>query len=89
MKKITVKLAIVVAFALFFALGPQVNAQMMGPGMMGQGGYGQWNYCPYCGGPIPKRGYGMMGPGMMGMMHPGMMGHSGYGMMGHGQGMGP
>jgi len=76
---------------------------MMGPGAAGQGGYGQqWNYCPYCGRPLPKGGYGygygMMGPGMMGggmmgmmgrgMMGPGMMGQGAYGMMGRG-GMGP
>jgi hypothetical protein len=40
----------------------------MGPGMMGWGGYGGPQYCPYCGsylGPGGGYGYGM-GPGMMG-----------------------
>ena len=99
MRKITITLAVAMMFAMMFALSPQASAQMMGPGMMGQGGYGmmgpgmmgqggygQWNYCPYCGRPLPKRGYGYgMGPGMMGRgMGPGMMGP---GRMG--QGMGP
>ena len=44
-------------------------------------GYGDYNYCPYCGSYLgPGGGYGMMGPGMMG---------GGYGMMGPGWGMGP
>ena len=53
----------------------------MGPGMMGPGGgyggYGERQYCPYCGGYVGPYG---MGPGMMGrgMMGPGMMG-PGYG----------
>jgi len=38
----------------------------MGPGMMGGGGYGGPQYCPYCGSYLgPGYGYGM-GPGMMG-----------------------
>ena len=83
---------------------PQIFAQPMGPGMMGQGNeenrQGEnWNYCPYCGSYLGQGGgYGMMGPGMMGRgyygMGPGMMG-GGYGMMGPGMmgrgyyGMGP
>ena len=52
--------------------------QMMGPGMMGYGGYGMM-------GQGHMGGYGMMGPGQMrGMMGPGMMGYGGYGMMGQG-----
>jgi len=50
----------------------QTGPDMMGPG----GGYGAWNYCPYCGAPM---GLGMMGPGY----------GRGPGMMGPGQGMGP
>jgi len=112
MKKVIIVFALVVGLGLYVFI-PQGNAQM-GPGMMGgQGGYGmvapaqpnrggsgQWNYCPYCGRPLPRGGYGMgygmmgrgsygMGPGMMGqggygMMGPGMMGRGGYGMMGPG-----
>lgn len=63
---------------------------MMGPGygygrgpghMMGWGGYGEPQYCPYCGSYIgPGGGYGYgMGPGMMGYGH----------MMGRGYGYGP
>jgi hypothetical protein len=45
-----------------------------GKSQTGQGGgYGQWNYCPYCGAPM---GPGMMGPGY----------GRGYGMMGPGYG---
>ena len=58
----------------------------MGPGMMGYGGYGGPQYCPYCGSYLgPGGGYGM-GPGMMGPgygygygMGPGMMYGYGYG----------
>jgi len=64
----------------------QMESGMMGYGMMGgygmgsgmMGGYGMgpgmmgYGTCP---------GYGMTGPGMMGMMHPGMMGYGGCGMM--------
>ncbi|HUT72051.1 MAG TPA: hypothetical protein VMW89_15385 [Desulfatiglandales bacterium] len=66
-------------------LFPLEGKGQMGPGMMGPGGgYGAWNYCPYCGGPVgPGGGYGM-GPGMMG---PGY--GSGPGMMGPGYGRGP
>ena len=94
MKKVMIVFALVVGLG-FFGVIPQVNAQM-GPGMMGQGGYGtmgpaqmgpgqsgQWNYCPYCGRPLPRGGYGM-GPGMMGQGGYGMMGRGGYGMMGRG-----
>ena len=90
MKKVMIVFALVVGLG-FFGVIPQGNAQM-GPGMMGQGGYGtmgpaptgqgssgQWNYCPYCGRPLPRGGYGM-GPGMMGQGGYGMMGRGGYGM---------
>ena len=103
MRKIMITLAVAMMFVMMFAFGPQASAQMMGPGMMGQGGYGmmgpgmmgqggygQWNYCPYCGRPLPKGGYGHgMGPGMMGpgMMGGGMMG-GGFGGMGGGFGGG-
>ncbi len=93
MKKVMVVFALVVGLGLY-AFIPQGNAQM-GPGMMGgqggygmvgpaqpnQGGSGQWNYCPYCGRPLPGGGYGM-GYGMMGRGGYGMMGRGGYGMMG-------
>jgi hypothetical protein len=96
MRKVMIVFALVVGLG-FFGFIPQGNAQM-GPGMMGQGGYGtmgpaqtgpeqsgQWNYCPYCGRPLPGGGYGP-GYGMGGYgMGPGMMGQGGYGMMG-GQG---
>jgi hypothetical protein len=59
-------------------------------------GYGDYNYCPYCGSYLgPGGGYGMMGPGMMYRgygMGPGMMGPGygmGPGMMGPGYGYGP
>ena len=51
---------------------PLQGKSQMGPGRMGpEGGYGAWNYCPYCGAPMGPgmtgpgygRGYGMMGPG--------------------------
>jgi len=50
-------------------MGPGYGYGMMGPGpMMGGGGYGGPQYCPYCGSYIgPGGGYGYgMGPGMMG-----------------------
>jgi hypothetical protein len=108
MKKVMIVFALVLGLG-FYGFIPQGNAQM-GPGMMGPGytgpeRSGQWNYCPYCGRPLPNGGYGMgpgygngygygMGPGMMGQggygMGPGMMGQGGYGMMGQGgYGMGP
>ena len=68
------KRMIVMAIAFVLGIGyltleadAQMGPGMMGPGMMGPGyGYGppqegDWNYCPYCGGPI---GPGMMGRGM-------------------------
>ncbi|MBW2094056.1 MAG: hypothetical protein JRI80_04135 [Deltaproteobacteria bacterium] len=101
MKKIIIVFALAIGLGLY-AFIPQGNAQM-GAGMMGgqggsgmvgpvqpnQGGSGQWNYCPYCGRPLPRGGYGMgprmMGRGGYGMMGPGMMGgQGGYGMMGPG-----
>jgi hypothetical protein len=70
MKKLLFALAFVLISGLIlFAL--EGRAQM-GPGRMGpEGGYGAWNYCPYCGAPMGPgmrgpgygRGYGMMGPG--------------------------
>jgi hypothetical protein len=75
---------------------PLQGKSQMGPGRMGpEGGYGAWNYCPYCGAPMGPgmtgpgygRGYGMMGPGHG--MGPGMMGPGygrGPGMMGPGYG---
>jgi hypothetical protein len=63
----------------------QMGRGMMGGGVMGsQGGYGQWNYCPYCGSYIGPGS--VMGPGMMGRgsgYGPGMMGP------GYGPGYGP
>lgn len=75
-------LAIAVGFLLLFALGgfAQRGPGMMGPGyygygmgpghMMGWGGYGGQQYCPYCGSYVGPYG---MGPGMMGYGH--MMGY--------------
>jgi hypothetical protein len=63
----------ILAFALTLAIAliifPVQGKTQMGPGMIGQGGYEEWNYCPYCGEPLwgPRMrgpGYGM-GPGMM------------------------
>ncbi len=93
-----------------YGMGPGMMGGMMGPGMMGPGmmgpGYGyqqppqqqgQWNYCPWCGAPQGRGGYGPgygMGHGMMGPgygMGPGMMGQGygmGPGMMGPGYGYG-
>jgi len=70
------KLLFVLAFVLIsgLILFPLEGRAQMGPGRMGpQGGYGAWNYCPYCGAPM---GPGMMGPGYG--RGPGMMG-PGYG----------
>ncbi|UCH06741.1 MAG: hypothetical protein JSV55_11670 [Deltaproteobacteria bacterium] len=92
------KLLFVLAFVLIsgLILFPVEGRAQMGPGRMGpEGGYGAWNYCPYCGAPMgPEmtgpgygRGYGMMGPGYG--MGPGMMGPGygrGPGMMGPGYG---
>jgi len=73
MKKTVLVIALVIAagFLLFFALGGL--AQMgpgygygMGPGMMGCGGYGGQQYCPYCGSYLGQGGGYGMGPGMMG-----------------------
>lgn len=71
-------LALGLVLALWLLLAPIEGIAQMGGGMMGpQGGYGGWNYCPYC---ESYMGPGMMGGGMMGrgMMGPGMMG-PGYG----------
>jgi hypothetical protein len=93
MKKFLFVLALVLIGGLI--LFPLEGKSQMGPGMMGPQGYGDWNYCPYCGAPLgPGRGYGM-GPGMMHRgwdMGPGMMGPGygrGPGMMRPGYGMGP
>ena len=86
------KLLFVLAFVLISGL---ILFPLEGKSQMGQGGYGDWNYCPYCGAPMgPEmrgpgygRGYGMMGPGHG--MGPGMMGPGygrGPGMMGPGYG---
>lgn len=74
MKKRIVFLTLLIGIGLFLLPLSQGYAQM-GPSMMGQRGYGQWNYCPYCGQQLTPGPYGM-GPGMMGpgMMGPGMMG---------------
>jgi hypothetical protein len=92
MKRQLLVIALVIALGLllFFALTglAQMGPGMMGPGygmgpsMMGGGGYGGQQYCPYCGGYLGSdRGCYGMGPGMMGYgygMGPGMMG-PGYG----------
>jgi hypothetical protein len=73
MKKQVLVIALVIALGLllFFALG---GLAQMGPGMMGGGGYGGQQYCPYCGGYLGSdRGCPGMGPGMMGG------GYQGYG----------
>ena len=75
MKKSLFVLGLVLISGLI--LFPLEGKSQTGPGMMGPGGgYGAWNYCPYCGAPM---GPGMMGPGY----------GRGPGMMGPGQGMGP
>ena len=93
MKKLLFVLALVIISGLI--LFPPEGRAQMGPGMMGPQGYGDWNYCPYCGAPLgPGGGYGM-GPGMMGPgygMGPGMMGPGygyGPGMRGPRYGYGP
>jgi hypothetical protein len=90
------KLLFVLAFVLIsgLILFPLEGRAQMGSGRMGpEGGYGAWNYCPYCGAPMGPgmtgpgygRGYGMMGPGYG--RSPGMMG-PGYGPQ-YGQPYGP
>ena len=94
MKKCLFFLALVLISGLI--LFPLEGKGQTGPGRSGtQGGYENWNYCPYCGSPLgPGPGYGM-GPGMMGPGYgygPGMMygGRGvGPGMMGPGYGRGP
>jgi len=103
MKKSTLVLTLVlavVAVGLIFLIiegqaqrGRGYYGYDRGPGpMMGGGGYGAQQYCPYCGSYVgPGGGYGM-GPGMMGPGYgygrgPGMMG-PGH-MMGRGYGYGP
>jgi hypothetical protein len=94
MKKIVLVLGLVLALGLLLA--PMEAMAQTGPGRSGpQGGYENWNYCPYCGSPLgPGPGYGM-GPGMMGPGYgygPGMMPGGrgmGPGMMGPGYGYGP
>ncbi len=80
MKKLIITVAVLL-MAILILLPLEGRAQT-GPGMMGPQGYGDWNYCPYCGAPLgPGGGYGM-DPGMMGWgwgMGPGMM-HRGWGM---------
>jgi hypothetical protein len=88
MKKSIFILALLLAVGLSLfpvEVRAQMGRKMMGEAMMGsQGGYGQWNYCPYCGS-YTGPGY-VMGPGIMGRGYGG-----GYGMMGprYGYGMGP
>jgi len=88
MKRSLLVLGLVLALVLF--LFPIEGCAQMGHGMMGPQGYGDWNYCPYCGAPLgPGGGYGM-GPGYgygPGMMHGGK--GVGPGMMGPGYGYGP
>ena len=83
MKKSLFVLGLVLISGLI--LFPLEGKSQMGPGRMGPGGgYGAWNYCPYCGTPM---GPGMMGPGYG--RGPGMMGPGygrGPGMMGPGYG---
>ena len=75
MKKLLFVLALLLISGLI--LFPLEGRAQMGPGRMGpEGGYGAWNYCPYCGAPM---GPGMRGPGY----------GRGYGMMGPGYGRGP
>jgi hypothetical protein len=73
-------LAATLVLVMGLTLFPMNGEAQMGRGMIGggtigsQGGYGQGNYCPYCGSYIGP-GYGM-GPGMMygrPGMGPGMM----------------
>jgi hypothetical protein len=72
MKKSLFVLGLVLISGLI--LFPLEGKSQTGHGMMGPGGgYGAWNYCPYCGAPM---GPGMMGPGY----------GRGYGMMGPGYG---
>jgi hypothetical protein len=87
---VLIAVLVVIAAGLVFLLiegQAQRGPGMMGPGygmgpgpMMGWGGYGGPQYCPYCGSYLGP-GYGM-GPGMMSPgygMGPGMM-HRGWGM---------
>jgi hypothetical protein len=70
MKKTVLVIALVIALGilLLFALA---GLAQMGPGMMGGGGYGGQQYCPYCGSYVGQgEGYGR-GPGMMGGGCPG------------------
>jgi hypothetical protein len=81
MKRVMISLAVLLLASVI--LLPLEGRAQTGPGMMGPQGYGDWNYCPYCGAPLgPGGGYGM-GPGMMGPGYgggPGMMGpRYGYG----------
>jgi hypothetical protein len=79
MRKLLLTMAL--ALALGLILSPREGNTQMGPGYgMGPGGYGEWEYCPYCGAPLGPEtmgpGYGRrpgmrpygwgMGPGMMG-----------------------
>jgi hypothetical protein len=81
------KLMITVMMLLLTSL---ILLPLEGRAQTGPQGYGDYNYCPYCGAPLgPGGGYGR-GPGMMYPgygMGPGMMG-PGYG-TGPGYGMGP
>jgi hypothetical protein len=77
------------ALVLGLVLLPVEGTAQMDPGMTGEEGYGQWNYCPYCGQPL--WGPGMRGPGYgrgYGMRPPGWGRGPGYG-PGYGPQYGP
>jgi len=58
MKRLMVVLTVLLLTSL--VLFPLEGTAQMGPGMMEPEGYGEWNYCPYCGAPLgPGGGYGM------------------------------
>jgi hypothetical protein len=95
MKKLMITMTVLLLTSL-------ILLPLEGRAQTGPQGYGDYNYCPYCGSYLgPGGGYGMMGPGMMyrgygmgpGMMGPGYGTGPGYGMspgmMHRGWGMGP
>ncbi|MEJ2068401.1 MAG: hypothetical protein P8Y09_10775, partial [Deltaproteobacteria bacterium] len=78
MKKASVFLLMGLIGSIVFCSLP-AGAQM-GSGHGSPGYYSRGWFCPCCGQYMGPRGYGMMGPGMMGgMMGPGMMMGPGYG----------